>query len=372
MKLTRFMVVMTSFCTAVCMAQQGQLATGITPQKVVVELPDGSRLLGTLPANTAFSVQSWTTLPPVAIKRIDTITMSDDHKKAVIVMLNGEKIEGMLAMPPLTLTTMLGNVAVDMRVVKTLVVIPTPDAAGTDGLVFSNTLASYSDLAHSAVGPGLKPYPASNDREIQGAQDFVMGKQGDALTLKGHYKTYDRIHNVILEGLDKLINPEQGTIDFWYCQVARPVDESYGIYRMFDGACGVGGCIGLYSSQNTIFFNITCGGQTRELTCPITAIPNNEWIHMAAVWNRKGIDGSEETMRLYINGTKIAAANWNDWGTTPAGSADICGGADADCAGKFMMSNLKVWNRAEPQAPAPGQPAWQPPKAFVTPNPESK
>ncbi len=164
-----------------------------------------------------------------------------------------------------------------------------------------------------------------------------------------------------LDGLDQLINPEEGTIEFSYCQKAPPMDWSYGVYRMFDGEAGLGACVNLFAARNTIFFNIICGGQSRGVTCPISVFPNNEWLHVAVVWNRKGIEGTAETMRLCINGTEVASGNANDWGAVPGGRADIAGGQNANCAGKYFMSDLKIWKRAISQAPPPGQAAWQPP-----------
>lgn len=61
------------------------------------------------------------------------------------------------------------------------------------------------------------------------------------------------------------------------------------------------------------------------------------------MWNRKGIEGTQDTIRLYLDGKKMASSAVADWGTTAGGVADICGGND-DCAGRFMMNNLKIWN----------------------------
>lgn len=338
-------------------------AANDSAQKVVVELVDGSRVQGTLPAATTFAVQSGGLQVTTPIKRIDSITMSGDHKNATVILLNGDHGQSVPGVAALPFTTLLGTVALDLRVVKMLVVIPSAgDAGGTDGLVLSNTLASDADLAHSVVGPPIKPYTdAKNGENTPGQHEFVLGGHGRAVTIKGTYQRDDFVHILELDNLEKIINPEQGTIEFWYCQKAPPLDWAYGVYRMFDGEAGLGGCVGLFSARNTIFFNIICGGQSRGFTCPVSVIPDNQWIHIAVVWNRKGIEATDETMRLYINGTKVAAGTASDWGTVPGGRADICGGQNPDCAGKYLMSDLKVWSRAVPQSPPPGAPAWQPP-----------
>jgi hypothetical protein len=68
---------------------------------------------------------------------------------------------------------------------------------------------------------------------------------------------------------------------------------------------------------------------------------------VAATWNRKGLDGSSDTLRLYVNGKKAASATDADWGKTAAGNADIGGGSDANCSGKFILDNLKIWKQSK-------------------------
>ena len=343
---------------------RAQLPADNSPARVVVILADGSRLLGTLPAAAAFQVQSGGLQVPTPIKRIDSVTVSDDRKSTQVTLANGDRTTGSVPPTAFALTTLLGPVPLDMHLVKTLTVIPSAGDIGTDGLVLSNSLGSDADLAHSAVGPPVKPYTeAKNGYHHPGEHEFVSGEHGKAVTIKGTYPNDDWIHILELDDLDKLINPEEGTIEFWHMQTSPPVDWSYGVYRMFDGEAGLGACVGLFSARNTIFFNISCGGQSRGFSCPISVIPNNQWLHIAVVWDRKGIESSGDTMRLCINGTKVAASSANDWGTVPGGRADICGGQNANCAGKYLMSNLKVWKRAVPQSPPRGQTAWQPPAA---------
>jgi len=76
-------------------------------------------------------------------------------------------------------------------------------------------------------------------------------------------------------------------------------------------------------------------------------LPDNQWIHVAAVWDRSGIKGTLETMRLYIDGNKVASGTYNDWGTSVGNWIDICGGNDNNIADKFAMDNLKIWNYAK-------------------------
>src|SRR5262249_25045556 len=74
---------------------------------------------------------------------------------------------------------------------------------------------------------------------------------------------------------------------------------------------------------------------------------NNSWIHLAGVWDRQGIAGTTDTMRLYLNGVEVASTTQNGWGTTVGTVADIDGGNDADIVGKFSIDNLKLWSGAK-------------------------
>jgi hypothetical protein len=89
---------------------------------------------------------------------------------------------------------------------------------------------------------------------------------------------------------------------------------------------------------------------------PISAL-NGRWIHVAGVWDRKGIAGTKDTVRLYVNGKVVAASRARDWGTTPCRRR-----VSARPAGllhrrrrlqrrlrehTFEVDNLKVWYYAK-------------------------
>jgi hypothetical protein len=80
-------------------------------------------------------------------------------------------------------------------------------------------------------------------------------------------------------------------------------------------------------------------------------------MHIAGVWDRAGIAGTSDTVRLYVNGKVVAASAAADWGTTPcderrsARPAGACfldvAGCNDTCANTFAIDNLKVWNYAK-------------------------
>lgn len=313
-------------------------------QDVVAELADGTRVAGKLPADASFAVQTSEMNATVAIKMVDTITMSDDHKTALLAMQNGDSIRGTIESAPLPLTTADGKVRqFDLLSARTLTVFPAGGPAA-EGLVFWNTLANEKEALKSLVGPDPTPYKPHRDAAVPAGREFLGGDHGGAMTITGSYASEVSARNLMLGDVGKLINPEQGCIEFWYCQAAKPVGYKYGVYRMFDGDYGLESCAQVYTIPYGLAFVLKCGGKQQSATVPIASVPDRQWLHVAAVWNRKGIHGSQDTMRVYINGKLMATCASGDWGDTAAGEADIGGGND-DCAGKFLIGNLKIWNR---------------------------
>jgi hypothetical protein len=125
------------------------------------------------------------------------------------------------------------------------------------------------------------------------------------------------------------------------------VGFSYGVYRIFDGAYGLGAGIGLDSdaSTGTLNFGMDFGATYSGVSYDISAY-NGTWIHLGAVWDRTGIDGSNDKIRLYINGSVAAANTVASWGNVVGPQADIGGGNDQDIAGKFAIDNLQVFDTA--------------------------
>jgi hypothetical protein len=122
---------------------------------------------------------------------------------------------------------------------------------------------------------------------------------------------------------------------------------SSGVYRIFDGAYGLGAGIGLASdaSTGTLNFGMDFGATYSGVSYNISSL-NGTWIHLGAVWDRSGIDGSNDKIRLYINGSVAASTTIASWGNIVGSQADVGGGNDQDIAGKFAIDNLQVFDTA--------------------------
>jgi hypothetical protein len=234
------------------------------------------------------------------------------------------------------------------------------------GLVLWNKLGSQTEILNSAFGPDLGFFQAPADCNFVGCGPdltanpaYIPGVFGQALTIgPGDYFSTARVRNVVLRNAASYINTEHGTVEAWYRQTATDVPYQHALYRVFDGGFGLNSGIyfGTDYYDNFIFrfaFSVTFGG----VTVPALAngygvigydlTPyNNTWVHLAGVWDRNGIAGSADTVRLYLNGVVVASNTASGWGTAVGPVVDIGGGNDGEIAGKFAVDNLKLWNVA--------------------------
>ncbi len=220
-------------------------------------------------------------------------------------------------------------------------------AAKADGLVLWNRLGSNAEVQNSVVGPGLQFYTGGDAVSVPATPAYVPGVFGNALTIgPGSYYSAARVHNVVLNNAQQYISPEQGAVEVWFKQNLQPVDYQNGIYRLFDGGFGLGSGLGLESNQSGLHFNAYFGGGSFvDVSCNISAL-NNTWIHVAGVWDRAGIDGTSDTLRLYVNGSVVASTTESDWGTVVGSRVDIGGANDYNIVNAFDEDNLKLYDFA--------------------------
>ena len=193
----------------------------------------------------------------------------------------------------------------------------------------------------------------------------------------GNYFSGARVHSMLLR--KSILDPERGTVEAWYRQASDPVPYEHNPHRIFGGPYSLTGVdeVQLFSQDRLdngdprLHFSVFFGDEpppgelahvvpARSLVdgrqgYPISAL-NGTWLHVAGVWDRGGIAGSEDTVRLYVNGEVVAASRASDWGTTPCVNrrpggqwrcfADVAGCNDT-CANVFAVDNLKLWDYAK-------------------------
>jgi hypothetical protein len=211
-----------------------------------------------------------------------------------------------------------------------------------------NKLGSAAEVTNSGFGPNLGFFAGGPLPDQTGNPAYVPGVFGNGLTLgPGSYGTPFRIRNVVWSTVDQYLNADRGTIEAWFKQNSDPVAFSNGVYRIFDGAYGLGAGVGLWSdaANNALNFHVGFGGTDVGVQTNVSAM-NGTWIHLAGVWDRAGIGASLDTVRLYVNGVVAASSTAGGWGNTVGQLADIGGGNDANIAGTFAVDNLKVFDTA--------------------------
>jgi hypothetical protein len=193
----------------------------------------------------------------------------------------------------------------------------------------------------------------------------------------GAYFPEARVHTALLR--DSILSPEHGAVEAWYRQAADPVPYKHNPYRIFGGPYSLTGVdeVQLFSQDRLdsgdprLHFSVFFGDEPPPFTeahvvavrspldgiegYPISGL-NRRWTHVAGVWDRNGIAGSRDTVRLYVNGDAVAASQASGWGSTPCASrrpagqwrcfTDIAGCNDT-CADTFAVDNLKLWNYAK-------------------------
>jgi hypothetical protein len=253
---------------------------------------------------------------------------------------------------------------------------PTPK-----GLLLWNTLGSTYEVTHSAFGPNLKLFNCHAKRaphfgprcsiDIRGKLTYVDGPDGKAATIGGGpYFSEARVHTALLR--KSILNPEHGTIEAWYWQKKNPVAFVDNPHRIFAGDYSLGGAgdVNLFvmdrfgNGDPRLHFSIFFGRNVprpriiwarsvvdHRIGYPISSF-TGQWIHVAAAWDRNGIAGSTDTVRLYVNGKIVAVSHKRNWGRVTCGMRkvrcwDDVVGCNDTCARTFGVDDLKIWDYAK-------------------------
>ncbi len=228
--------------------------------------------------------------------------------------------------------------------------------AGAGGVTFWNKLDGGSGSVPSEVGPSLYPWDidvdgATGANDVTGNVTFVPGRFGNAATLgPGDYYSMARVHGLVLRNVSAVLGPERGTIAVWYKENEPPVAFAHNLYKLFDGGFGLDSPVQLANNAEfapgNLYFSVIFGGAQNVVYAPFSPALH-QWVHVAAVWDRGGIDGTAETARLYVDGVKVGAIATRSWGTgNQANRADIAGGGDL-MEDRFALDNLVIYDYAK-------------------------
>ena len=266
---------------------------------------------------------------------------------------------------------------------------PSPDVP--HGLILWNTLGEplRGDAQRVWAEPrslrlsgqdGVPHFGPKCSIDVPGTLAYVQGNSGGAATVGGPYFSEARVHTAVLRA--SILNPEHGAVDSGTRQTKNPSPFKHDQYRIFGGCYSLVGVdeISLCSRGDSggprLHFALFFGEEpppyvpanmveARSVTdhaegARISAL-NGTWMHIAGVWDRNGIGGSSDTVRLYVNGAILATSQQGSWGKTPCGRRvsarpggacfiDVAGCNDK-CAHTFAVDDLKVWDYAKTDFP---------------------
>ncbi|MBN1671441.1 MAG: chitobiase/beta-hexosaminidase C-terminal domain-containing protein, partial [Kiritimatiellae bacterium] len=223
--------------------------------------------------------------------------------------------------------------------------------AFAQGCTLWNKLGSESEILNSEVGPDLVLYGG-------GTRGFHAVQHGAGVGVSSGGNKFCVC--VATNDIPAILDSERGCVEAWFLQTEDPVANRYGIYRLFNGAHGLDQCSvslaladPVYNQDPWLNGAVWFGGPWVKLGwAPGGHVRNNHPynnvpMHTALVWDRGGIEGGVETVRLYVNGEKVDSSTVTNWGTQLSGYGDIGSGQDSQYADKCWVDDLKVWSYAK-------------------------
>lgn len=248
-------------------------------------------------------------------------------------------------------------------ILKFAVVLCLCFGATAQTLVFHNTLGSDAECAASVVGPPLSPAVAGGWNTL-GTPAFTTGVDGGALTLGppqggGGYACGDRIRLYTLPS--SLVNPERGTLEATFkMNVAPGSCSSFHYANLYDGPYGEEPGFGLtvadrfYNGTARVVFYLngtTIGYLPMSLTDGLDGFDITGqvgvWLHFVAMWDRNGIAGTADKIRLYVNDVLRAKyegpAGWIAGWTYPTMKIGGCTDLGQNA---YEIDEMKIWAEA--------------------------
>ncbi|MDZ7806723.1 MAG: LamG-like jellyroll fold domain-containing protein [Gracilimonas sp.] len=210
------------------------------------------------------------------------------------------------------------------------------------GLNLFNTLASEYDIINSQYGPaGIIVGDVNFDH-------FV--KTGMGITPNSGYAD---------SGVDfptTIVDPEKGTVEMWAQFYYKPQPYSHGVFGFvnvhhwrFEGNWHNVMMFAWHNSGSQLYFGLKFNGNETGLTIHNFDPPLNTPIHLAIAWDREGIDGTSDYMRIYIDGVLVAANNSdNSWGNdNTIGAFRVAAPWDRNYSiDRYTLADLQVWDHA--------------------------
>jgi len=144
------------------------------PLSLIVELTDGSRLIGTAEIETLPFIAKYGRMS-LAMKEVASVTLGKDRETGKVTMKNGDNLQGVLDIGDLKLRTLMGEISVPIRHVSRIAVTK---GVIRRGLVLYYSFDGKGEMARDLSGKG-------NHGKIHGAKWTAKGKVGGAYEFDG-------------------------------------------------------------------------------------------------------------------------------------------------------------------------------------------
>jgi hypothetical protein len=248
------------------------------------------------------------------------------------------------------------------------------------GLIFWNKLGSIDEILNSEVGPGIQltSYKVKDWEQAK----IVEGKFGNGLFVNHDIKEgwkNDGGNFFAIDNQSTGLDLEKGCIEFWFifkydCSTHNHAyflssadiltdhfnlstkTSNIGMYAVWNGWD-----YGSYGKRYMFGFSNSYGYNERLVTENYSVAPGgdhefktDQLVHFGYVWDKEGIDGTSETLRLYIDGVLIIAQAAKLTKTDNMQKFMYIGSRpNRDRwdhhynAVKGVIDNLKIWNYAK-------------------------
>jgi hypothetical protein len=149
-----------------------------TSCRVILELTDGSRVVGT-PRITSLPVQTDFAKVDVPLHRIRTVKLAADHETATLTLANGDRLQGHLALAPLAVETCFGKVSIPINLIASLAVTAGGARPASVGLILHYTFDEDKE------GQVVDQSGNDNHGEIAGNVTYEESFSGKAIRIGG-------------------------------------------------------------------------------------------------------------------------------------------------------------------------------------------
>lgn len=210
-------------------------------------------------------------------------------------------------------------------------------------LVLWNKLGSEAEVLASETG--------ENGELVGTGHAYESAKFGNGY-VRTDLSSYVKFPQSVLENCRS-----RGTVEFWVNpKVTNPVAFSYGAFMLVGYSISGSNAFAFVRWGDGTTGQGICGGVNFDGSLHRTPDEAEQFVatiglpfHISLVWDVAGIDDTEETIRIYRDGTVIGVSTetWNDNATVTYDNFYIGTGPDGGGYDKYIMDNIKVWKYAK-------------------------